>query len=864
MKIFRKFSYAIMMIIACYSAFAADGDTTVVRTIEFTNERAGWFDFPELNSKSYRKVVMNFKIKCPPGKQCGEWDYVSNVFVDHYYAPSYRINGTSPATYSFMDDTSWNFKPEKINDVWVLTKTAKSPQKLYFYDINSAEPTKATDSLNVWEPYYTYTMNGNGELTDSSLVAPDQTLTLQKKRVYFKDNITIYERYEVMRYITPYGNGLQLGDGWLYQIDVTDFVSLLAGKVYLYSPCGGWGNQLSQTDQESLELTFAFIEGTPTRDIVRFEKFIVKERAYYDGKFEEMFPAKNITFAPNEKGARLKVIQTGHGFAGNDDNCAEFCKKEANVAIDGTKRYSRYIWRECGDMALYPQGGTWLNDRTNWCPGMDVEYHDYELTPFISSGGTHSIDYSMEYYNNPITPGSNHEPIWVITSYLITYGDPKFNNDAEILDIITPTKKQSHLRKNPACFNYSTLVKNNGKNPITKIEFRFGYVGDDNVNTYVWEGNLGFLDTTTVIFDNFFRNDDFKTTREYYVEIVKVNDAQDEYASNNIGKSIVDPTPIFPNDLTFNITTNRYSSQQGFSFKLLDHEWNTIKQRTSFTDFKLQEENVVLEEGCYEFIFSNNMGFGLSYFAVAEQLGYGSFNITSKGVKVMDYNPNFGNSIYQQFKVGPVPSVKISSDTLNFGTVDIKDAEKRMEVEISPNTNTDLIIKSMNLILGTKWGFRIIESNPELTSTKPVVLRPGEKMTISIGFDPTREGVNATNLILETNDFYNTEKKVRLTGNAEGEVSVDEQKFEAPELDLKYNSSSNMLKIGFLTHSNISSTKIEIFSSIGSFVANVYNGSSFNGSSEIEFDCSALSSGTYHVVLTNGETRTSKSLVIVK
>ncbi|MFA6571552.1 MAG: peptide-N-glycosidase F-related protein, partial [Bacteroidota bacterium] len=188
---------------------------------------------------------------------------------------------------------------------------------------------------------------------------------------------------EIFRYITPYGNGLNLGNGFNFPIDVSDFRTLLHDSVDLDASSNG---------QENLEISFDFIEGTPPRDVIRFQNIfnIFKQ---YNKDFEQWLPPTDITFSTSEKSARLKVIQTGHAFTGND-NCNEFCKKEAFVKIDGTTRYRRFIWRDdCGKNPIYPQGGTWVYNRSNWCPGAEVRYHDYELTPYISSGGTSSLDY---------------------------------------------------------------------------------------------------------------------------------------------------------------------------------------------------------------------------------------------------------------------------------------------------------------------------------------------------------------------------------------------------------------------------------------------------------------------------------------
>jgi hypothetical protein len=71
---------------------AADGDTIHVRTIEFQDRREGWYNFPD-HRESFQRIMLHFTLRCPPGKQCGEWDYISNIFVNRFFAPSYQVDG---------------------------------------------------------------------------------------------------------------------------------------------------------------------------------------------------------------------------------------------------------------------------------------------------------------------------------------------------------------------------------------------------------------------------------------------------------------------------------------------------------------------------------------------------------------------------------------------------------------------------------------------------------------------------------------------------------------------------------------------------------------------------------------------------
>ncbi|MGB2423880.1 MAG: LamG-like jellyroll fold domain-containing protein, partial [Flavobacteriales bacterium] len=81
---------------------------------------------------------------------------------------------------------------------------------------------------------------------------------------YWSAPFEVVDRYELARYITPYGINLTLGpDGWAWVFDVTDYAPLLRDSVELEA--GNW--------QELLDLKFAFIEGTPARDVENVTAF---------------------------------------------------------------------------------------------------------------------------------------------------------------------------------------------------------------------------------------------------------------------------------------------------------------------------------------------------------------------------------------------------------------------------------------------------------------------------------------------------------------------------------------------------------------------------------------------------------------
>jgi hypothetical protein len=190
-NIMKFLSYIILFtLLSIVKSIAADGDRTIVRTIEFQERRAGWYDFPD-DSKSYQQVLLHFKLRCPPNKPCGEWDYLSYVFLNQWYAPNFRVNKQVVENFSYMNDTSWNYKQIEVNGSKVIEKTAKTPVLVEFYE-DELNPTKVTDSIMVWPQYYSnYEFDDNGKAIDSVLVPADESIALWKwlgfRRRYYLD-----------------------------------------------------------------------------------------------------------------------------------------------------------------------------------------------------------------------------------------------------------------------------------------------------------------------------------------------------------------------------------------------------------------------------------------------------------------------------------------------------------------------------------------------------------------------------------------------------------------------------------------------------------------------------------------------------
>ena len=200
---------------------------------------------------------------------------------------------------------------------------------------------------------------------------------------------------ELGRLITPYANALAPRTPWsatqVYVYDVTDYATVLhdtiAMRISFEAGSGGFtGNT-----------RFAFIEGTPERDVTGIHKLWGGDFGYGGTtSINANFPTKYYTAPPGTQSAYMKFTVTGHGSDAN--GCCEFASHNYQVMFNGSSIATKAIWRsDCGANELYPQSGTWLYQRGNWCPGALV-YSNFHDLPGITPGTPFNLALQFDPY----------------------------------------------------------------------------------------------------------------------------------------------------------------------------------------------------------------------------------------------------------------------------------------------------------------------------------------------------------------------------------------------------------------------------------------------------------------------------------
>jgi len=591
---------------------------------------------------------------------CSEWDYTTRIEAikptgkwdsTKKQWPSFKVDGKTVDSIQLSHDPTYEtFYDEQNNN----TDSTKRDSLTIIRYGKKVQPKKPTDTLYAWPAgYYNKTYDQSGNVTDSHLVRPDTTLQKQDQ--------TYYERYEIHRKlelasaITPYGGYMKNGqkgydNDWqrTFLFDVTDFQKYLSDSVKIRVYYDGWSSGFSAN------LDFHFVEGEPAREVASIKKLYQGQFNYNDTKdFEQnKMPSVDVDLPQNYDQARILVIGSGHGFD-NDKNCAEFCKKNYFLKVNGSREASKLLWRsDCGMNPVYPQGGTWLLDRSNWCPGSKVKTYSHEIGGKLKAG-TNTLNLDME----KINWSGEQTPSYHFAVHLITYIKANHNLDVSLEAITAPSARDAFARINPIAMQPRVKVKNTGTKPVNSIRFTYHsqYAPE---NQFKWEGTIPPYKTRAIELP-----DKVKQWRKgdtvFRVKIEKVNGKADENEENNQRVSHFNPPPVLPNEFKVWLNTNRQGNQTRLTIR--DAEGKTWYERKNLDDNARYRDTVSLPEGYgeYKLVLSDDAPNVSSpqdenglYYSFFRQFGSGSLTLRSLENRfkvVKEFEPDFGTKIVYHF-----------------------------------------------------------------------------------------------------------------------------------------------------------------------------------------------------------------------
>ncbi len=501
---------------------------------------------------------------------------------------------------------------------------------------------------------------------------------------------------ELGRLITPYANVSYSRFPWTwkerYEFDVTDFYPVLKNNADIRVHYSGYSGGFTSN------IKFAFVEGTPPRNVLGVERLWHGSFAY--GKaadpIEDHLPAISKTAPGGTKSAEMKLNITGHG--SDDNGCSEFCKKYYQVLVNSNVTDQKDIWRDdCGYNHLYPQSGTWVYDRGGWCPGDPIRTNVHKLPG--AENGPFDVDLNMEPYT-----GSGNYGSYTIDAAIFYYGDFNKQVDASLEDIIAPTNHEAHFRENPVTASPTIKVRNTGAATITSLKIEYGLPGKY-MPSYTWNGTINPLEEMEITLPELWElRSETGTNLNFMAKILEVNGQGDGDGSNNTLTSVFDAAPSWGNELEISFKTNASTDGNGnseTSYKVYDAGNNVILQRSGVAPNTTYIDTLKIGPGYFKIVVEDGGCDGLSFWA-NPNAGSGYFRVKKLGTIVPlslkgYFGGDFGCGFTQYFNMNWPTAVQ-----------DIR--EGNINMEVYPNPAKNLVTVALNGVLKVDGMLRITDA----------------------------------------------------------------------------------------------------------------------------------------------------------
>lgn len=485
------------------------------------------------------------------------------------------------------------------------------------------------------------------------------------------------EMVDLGRLITPYANSNfpRTPADWSqsYLFDVTEYYPFLKDEMTLRIFYAGYSGGFTGTTK------IHFIEGPRHRDVLDYEVLYMGSYAFGDATrpINDSLGQKTLDVPNTADHGEVKVIISGHG--ADPTNCAEFCSKYYIMNIDGTE-HQHQVWRDdCGSNFLYPQSGTWIWDRANWCPGDQIAPIVHPFDP----GNTTNLPIRMQFQD--YTASSNAQASYKLSATAFFFSELHFEHDAGIEVILSPTIEDKYFRHNPSCGQSELRIKNYGSETITSL--KIDYKVNATQGSYVWNGQIASLETQDIIIplEDLTSGLDLTEEHTFEVEITEVNGVEDENTINNKQSTTFIATPKWDGgDYEIKLkTSSAFQGQVNKAYlKIYDNADQVIYEMSIAQSNTTLTEEIKLPNGCYRMEVSTPLGLGLrafNFFMMNGRLDVKNLN-TDQAVSLPkndffgSLRGNFGNGFTQFFEI-------VNSDYI----VSVHEAKNDNKVTIYPN-----------------------------------------------------------------------------------------------------------------------------------------------------------------------------------
>ena len=571
---------------------------------------------------------------------------------------------TLPVLFFALFATISNAFANPGDTTWVQ---AQNDIQLDYYNNFDAAVTFPTGAVSYRKVIMVFTL-GRYECAAGTQYCGDWDYTVQNYVM------TPTDTFELGRLITPYADEsyprTKLNWKQRYYFDVTDFYPILKNSAKMRLLYQGYSGGFTAN------VKFAFIEGTPPRTVTAIKRLWHGSFAFGSASdaIETHMPAIPTTAPVGTQTADMKFTVTGHG--SDASGCSEFCSKYYQVYNGSTFIAQKDIWRDdCGYNNLYPQAGTWIYDRANWCPGDLINPAVYKFGA-VAGGATINPDINFQTY------AGNGSASYIIDAAMFFYGAYSFTQDASLERIIAPSNYEGDFRANPICGKPIIKVKNTGSATLTSISFQYGVVGQA-LQTYTLSGlslaPFAELDVTLPDLAPL-NNMPMSNTSQFTASITGVNGGADGYAVNNTATTTFATAADWPAQFAVSLRSNNFYTET--SWKLENSAGTVIAQRTPTAGLTFYTDQVTgLANGCYKLTVTDAGCDGLYWWANASSTNLGAFFVRSTdlttfipftnglptpyylgaNIQIPNTSQDFGCGFTQYFRVGAIVPLSLLS-----------------------------------------------------------------------------------------------------------------------------------------------------------------------------------------------------------
>jgi hypothetical protein len=285
---------------------------------------------------------------------------------------------------------------------------------------------------------------------------------------------------------------------------LSDFASILQGAVDMRFTIGTQGNGFV------VDVKLTYKAGEPAYKYSWVEP-IWEIQNFPFGDYANLQPVEPVTwnFLAGTEKAKLKIINTGHGWGNNNSqNAAEFYNATHHIKINGASVFTQNLWVVCNPNpdGCQPQNGTWYHSRAGWCPGSIPPFYDYDLSAYVNNTNLnifYEFDPSYVDYCHPNHPNcvtgvtcadclDTYNPVYIVTGNMISYGQNL------VIGINETVARPFGLRLFPNPAHETVTLAAMEKNQVRQAEVKIFAANGQLKKAFPWEG-----DDLVISLDNF-------------------------------------------------------------------------------------------------------------------------------------------------------------------------------------------------------------------------------------------------------------------------------------------------------------------------------------------------------------------------